>query len=210
MSDVSQGTGWWQASDGKWYAPEMHPDYRPPPPTAAQAPPLPPPPPSYQSNSWSQTPPSAPAGPAPSDRAPFSFDLKRFSQADRITGVATAVLFISLFLPWYTYSFGIGSISLDGLWHGWMYLSLLLCLATIAYFVLRAGYDELPFNLPITERQLLLIATVANVVLALIAFLSKPGGLNGIGWGFGAFLGLAAAVAAAVPQVSPALKGRNS
>lgn len=26
MSDVSGGPGWWQASDGKWYAPELHPD----------------------------------------------------------------------------------------------------------------------------------------------------------------------------------------
>ena len=26
MSDVSQGPGWWVASDGKWYAPELHPD----------------------------------------------------------------------------------------------------------------------------------------------------------------------------------------
>jgi len=25
MSDTSQGPGWWQASDGKWYAPELHP-----------------------------------------------------------------------------------------------------------------------------------------------------------------------------------------
>lgn len=27
MSDVSQGPGWWQASDGKWYPPESHPQY---------------------------------------------------------------------------------------------------------------------------------------------------------------------------------------
>jgi Short C-terminal domain len=25
MSDVSLGEGWWQATDGKWYAPELHP-----------------------------------------------------------------------------------------------------------------------------------------------------------------------------------------
>jgi TM2 domain-containing membrane protein YozV len=29
MSDVSGGPGWWQASDGKWYAPELHPDAAP-------------------------------------------------------------------------------------------------------------------------------------------------------------------------------------
>jgi TM2 domain-containing membrane protein YozV len=28
MSDVSQGPGWWQASDGKWYAPDLHPDFQ--------------------------------------------------------------------------------------------------------------------------------------------------------------------------------------
>lgn len=28
MSDTSQGPGWWKASDGKWYAPEQHPDAR--------------------------------------------------------------------------------------------------------------------------------------------------------------------------------------
>ncbi|MEM9521599.1 MAG: hypothetical protein AAGA37_19980 [Actinomycetota bacterium] len=43
MSDVSQGDGWWQASDGKWYAPEQHPDYKPapPPPPPTNAPPPP-------------------------------------------------------------------------------------------------------------------------------------------------------------------------
>jgi hypothetical protein len=28
MSEMSQGLGWWQASDGKWYAPELHPDHQ--------------------------------------------------------------------------------------------------------------------------------------------------------------------------------------
>lgn len=27
MSDESQGTGWWTASDGKWYPPQEHPNY---------------------------------------------------------------------------------------------------------------------------------------------------------------------------------------
>ena len=33
MSETSQGPGWWQASDGKWYAPNLHPNYVPSPPT---------------------------------------------------------------------------------------------------------------------------------------------------------------------------------
>ena len=40
MSDSSQGDGWWQASDGKWYAPEAVEGAPPPPPQ--QAPPPPP------------------------------------------------------------------------------------------------------------------------------------------------------------------------
>jgi Domain of unknown function (DUF4190) len=32
MSDISEGPGWWQASDGRWYGPEQHPSYAPPPP----------------------------------------------------------------------------------------------------------------------------------------------------------------------------------
>jgi hypothetical protein len=30
MSDVSRGPGWWMASDGKWYPPELHPSVREP------------------------------------------------------------------------------------------------------------------------------------------------------------------------------------
>jgi len=30
MSDVSEGAGWWQATDGRWYPPETHPEYRAP------------------------------------------------------------------------------------------------------------------------------------------------------------------------------------
>jgi peptidyl-prolyl cis-trans isomerase B (cyclophilin B) len=43
VSEVSQGPGWWQASDLKWYPPERHPNYEAPPP-----PELPPP------SSWAQ------------------------------------------------------------------------------------------------------------------------------------------------------------
>lgn len=41
MSDTQQGWGWWEASDGKWYPPELHSDYsppRPPPPTTSHTP----------------------------------------------------------------------------------------------------------------------------------------------------------------------------
>jgi hypothetical protein len=46
MSQVSQGPGWWQTADLKWYPPELHPDYGaplPPPPTPPPPPKLSPP-----------------------------------------------------------------------------------------------------------------------------------------------------------------------
>lgn len=45
MSDQSQGAGWWQASDGKWYPPSQAPQAGQPPPPApgsGYAPPVPP------------------------------------------------------------------------------------------------------------------------------------------------------------------------
>jgi hypothetical protein len=30
MSEISQGDGWWEARDGKWYPPESHPEYMAP------------------------------------------------------------------------------------------------------------------------------------------------------------------------------------
>jgi hypothetical protein len=38
MSDTSQGAGWWQASDGRWYPPDQHPDNRPTPPSPPREP----------------------------------------------------------------------------------------------------------------------------------------------------------------------------
>ena len=35
MSETSQGPGWWQASDGRWYPPESHPNHRAVPSAAA-------------------------------------------------------------------------------------------------------------------------------------------------------------------------------
>ncbi len=41
VTDVQQGADWWLASDGKWYPPERHPDFRPPGPGSGIVPPRP-------------------------------------------------------------------------------------------------------------------------------------------------------------------------
>ncbi len=54
MSDAWQGPGWWIASDGKWYPPELHPYIPWPAPAPVSAPqpwPAPPPPPVHRPRS---------------------------------------------------------------------------------------------------------------------------------------------------------------
>jgi hypothetical protein len=143
---------------------------------------------------------------------PYRFDAARWSMADRIAGIATIVLFVCLFLPWFTYTAGfLGasvSFSVNGLWHGWMYLSLILDILIVAYLVLRAGWDRLPISQDVPHLTVMMVATIVNAVLVLIAFIDKPGG-SGVGWGFGAILGLIAALVAAAPYAIPQLRAKT-
>ncbi len=163
--------------------------------------------------------PPAPAGSAPAGSAPagssvpaFKFDAVRWSLADRIAGIASIVLLISLFLPWYTVSINVlgysAGGSVNGLWHGWMYLSLILSILIIAYLVLRAGWDKLPISQDVPHLTVMLVATIVNLVLVLIAFIDKPGG-GGVGWGAGAVIGLIAAIVAAAPYAVPQLRAKT-
>jgi hypothetical protein len=92
-----------------------------------------------------------------------------------------------------------------------MYLVFFVSLAILIYLVSRAGFSEMPFKMPISGYQLLLFGSVINLVLVVIAFIDKPGGItySGVGWGWGGFVGLIAAVLAAVPLGVPALRARR-
>ena len=138
----------------------------------------------------------------------FKIDVKRWSRPQRITFVATVVLFVSLFLPWFSHDFGFASVSVDALWHGWMYLTVLISLAIILYLVARAGFAEMPFELPVAEDRLLLVGTGANAVLTVLAFAFKPAGIGlpGADWAFGAYVGLVAAIVAVTPYAVPELQ----
>jgi zinc-ribbon domain len=154
-------------------------------------------------------PPGASEAPSAKSSVPaFRFDAARWTLADRIAGIATVVLFISLFLSWYTYSIAGFNFTADGLWHGWMYLTLILCIAIVGYLVMRAGWDRLPISSNLPHMTVMMAATIVNLVLVVIAFLDKPGG-GGVGWGFGAFVGLIAALAAAAPYTIPKLRERT-
>jgi len=145
----------------------------------------------------------------------FSLDLKRLTRNDRIVGGATIVFVISLFLPWFTVSDGVFSASVNGLWHGYMYIALILAFAVLAYLVLRAGFEQLPFKLPLGHEQAMLVAAAAIFVLTVLSFVFKPAGASDAfasvnwGWSFGAVIGLAAAVVAVLPLGLPFLRSRT-
>lgn len=137
----------------------------------------------------------------------FRLELSRLTNSDRVTGIASLVLLVSLFLPWYGVNLLGISAEADGLTvHGYLYIVLLLCVAIIAYLVMWAGFEELPVRLPLSHQQRLLVASGLNTVLVLLAFLTKP---DGTGWRFGAFAGLLAALIAMAPLVIRAVQARR-
>lgn len=132
---------------------------------------------------------------------------ERWSTTDRVTGGATLVLSVSLFLPWFEYS----GQTADGLWHGFEYVTLIISFAILAYLALRAGLGSMPLNSVLPHTGLLTWATVINFVLVLVGFLARPNASAFVvtitaNWDFGAFLGLLAAVVAAAAVIGPQLR----
>jgi hypothetical protein len=125
-------------------------------------------------------------------------------------GAGTIVLFIDLFLPWYSAHSSFVSVSWNGLSNGWMYITLILAIAVIALLGAEAlGVWKLPATSPLGRDQVLLIATVVNLVLVVLAVVFKYPDVSGVGWSFGAFLGLAAAAVAAFPLAWPVIQARR-
>ena len=164
---------------------------------------------------------AAPAGwnQSGSAAASYSFDVARWTLDDRITGGATLLVLISLFLPWFSVSvsgiegLGGGSASASGTTaHGWLWIVFIIGLAELVYLAAVAGIQRMP-ALPLKHERLLLITSGLTLLLVLIAFLLKPGndGLAEvkIGWDFGAFVAIIAAIIAFVPSARAALAERN-
>ena len=74
-----------------------------------------------------------------------------------------------------------------------------------------SGVWKVPASSALGRDQILLIGTTINFVLVLIAFLLKPGGygFHGVGWSYGAFVALAAAVVAVFPLGWPIIQARR-
>lgn len=141
---------------------------------------------------------------------PYQFDAARWSTADRITGIATLVLLVSLFLPWFSASLTYISLSESGASaHGYLYIALFVSLFLLVYLLARAGWDRLPIATQVAHAPVMLVASALNAVLVVIGFLFKPGG-SAVSWSIGAWLALIAAVVAVAPIAIPAIQARRS
>jgi hypothetical protein len=170
------------------------------------------PPPAASYAASSPPPPASHAAGAHAAKPQVKFDLASIGQTDRLVGGGTLILFISLFLPWFSVHLGIlGTYTADGLTaHGYLYITLILAIAIIGFLVAEVlGLWKLPATSPLTRDQILLVATGINFILVLLGFLLKPGG-SGVGWSWGAFVALVAAVVAAFPLGWPIIQARRS
>jgi len=153
---------------------------------------------------------------APGRAQAFSFDPVRWTTTDRITGAATLVLLVSLFLPWFTASASLGALtsssSADALTaHRYLYLVLLVALLLIGYLIAYAGQKDTP-GMRAGHERLLAAASGINLLLVLIAVIFKPPGITPMwkmSWNVGAFIGLIAAIVAVVPLARSGLRARR-
>ena len=158
------------------------------------------------------------AGAAAGGGTTMKFEASRLSQTDRISGIATLVLLISIFLPWFSVSVGALGISASASGsgtsaHGYLWIVFFISLAIIVYLIARAMMEKLPFELPLAHEQVLLIATGVNLLITLIAWIFKPAsgfGAVKVSWAWGSFVALIAAIVAVVPLAIPAIKARRA
>jgi zinc-ribbon domain len=195
-----------------------------------------PPPGSFAAPPGAGTP--APAGSvvAPGAAGQFAFNFNRLTQIERVIGIATFILLVSLFLPWAHWG---GSATLNGQvvekvsggsWsgytdHGYFWLVFIICLAVLGYLVVKASLPHMPITLPVSDDQALLILTAVSFIVVLIGFIfignyagggnysTSAGGANysyhfGVTRSWGAYLSLVAALVATAPLSWPAIRKR--
>lgn len=105
-------------------------------------------------------------------------DLRRLTARDIAVGASSLLVFVSLFLPWYSNLNGDGSIAtyagaLSSSAGGFRYLILVLSLLTVGYLLAKTMWRG-QSRLPLPEWQLLIGLTGLNLLLVVLAFLQAP------------------------------------
>lgn len=199
MSDVSQGPGWWQAADSKWYPPEQHPNYVPsPPPTPT--PNMPPP----QGRQYA-------AG-----GSGIAFDRREIMPGGLIVLAGGLLYCVFGFFPWYVQNIDCGmvppgipcAVALDAWRSGTAVFSAILFLLAAGVFLAKA-LKVIPA--PKVPLELLALgAVVLGDLFFLIAFFSVPAGFFGISRGWGLWVDLAVVIAITAGAVLQFLGSRRA
>jgi hypothetical protein len=153
---------------------------------------------------------------APEDgTSTFHFEdvsLKRLTAADVVTGIATLVLLISLFLPWYTFTVPGLSTTLGGVdHHRFLWLAVVLSAVILTYLIVHAtvGLD----GAPVSKEPVLLGLTVVQLILVVIPYFSIPIALVSgvkVTMAYGAYAGLAAAIVSVIAVIVPFVRSLGS
>lgn len=142
-------------------------------------------------------------------------NLKRLTAADKVAGAASLVLLISLFLPWYTVTVPGASSTLSGTGiHRFLWLAVLLSVVVLTYLIVHAtvGWDRTPMN-KLSHEPVLLGLSVVQLILVIIPFFDVPDTLLDrvtVGFSYGAYIGLVAAIAALVMVLVPYVRSLTS
>jgi hypothetical protein len=142
-------------------------------------------------------------------------NLRRLTGADKVAGAASLLLLVSLFLPWYGVSASGVTATLSGTGvHRFLYLVVLLTVVVLTYLIVHAtvGWDRTPMN-RISHEPVLLVLTLLQLILVIIPFFDVPDTLlKGVtvGFQYGAFVGLIAAITAVVTVIAPFIRSRSA
>jgi hypothetical protein len=138
-------------------------------------------------------------------RRPLILDTSLWTENDRIVGISSAILLVSLFLPWFGITLLGTSVTADGLTsHGYLSIVMIVCLAILGYLVLRISPMRPVLPPARVHGLLLLAATAVNFALVVAGFIATPGGGD---WApllsrqYGSFAGGAAALVAVAAPV---------
>jgi len=142
--------------------------------------------------------------PAPKRSGKSRRRLSALSRSDRIVGLATVVLLVSFWLPWYR----IGPFSVDGLSvHGWLFIAVVNSIVLVLYVLITAfEVGDLAVQGRMSKEQVLALITGVNLALVVLGVVLKPAGFS---WSWGALLALASAVAGFVPFGLPLIEARR-
>jgi hypothetical protein len=106
----------------------------------------------------------------------FDFDAGRWTWPEKVIGVGSLTLLVSLFLPWYSIASKPCCLRvhqhqiLDV--HGWLWITFALNLVSLAVFTLRAFFDRPASTARLSgDQQLLAFTAAGNLILVLLTCL---------------------------------------